>query len=106
MTLKVVSGLISPNRLDTNKDRSVENQASGNLNRLATSASSLTHSITSDAAITSVKSSSSASGTTKIREYREAKQVAEDIAQEIKGDEGSLEAHNGLSSSSARPHFN
>ena len=102
MTIKVVQGLIGSNRPDVASKSAQPHSAANVANTSATSATVKS----TEAAVTNLKSArGGAPQSEKIKDIKEARQVASDVADQISADESSVEAHGELSASAAGEHL-
>ena len=105
MTVKVVQGLIGNLKPTQPADINTATQAAI---RAAQSPASVTNALqqhSTEAVSVSVKGLKSASGVDRIRDSKEAKETADKVADKIRENPESAEAHNGLSSAAGRAHL-
>lgn len=114
MAVKVVQGLIgSPKtEIKSNPLTQVDNQSlteqslrQANSAATANTAVSASRSLNNDAVITTLRSSRQTSSGEKIRDPKVAREVADDVAQRIRDNPESVDAHGGLKGASAREHL-
>ena len=103
MSVKVVQGLIGEVKTPVSKAPSANPQQNLVTQQAAVSlaARSITQTIaTNEAVSVSLRSSSSPGKAEKIKDFKEAKEVSENVAERIKSDDSAKDAHSGLSSTS------
>jgi hypothetical protein len=109
MTIRVVRGSAGDGNSDPVSRQKINNQNPSNSTQIGGLAASVAQNINSnDAVSVSVKTSvARATNSTpeKIKDSKQAKEVAEKIADDVKSEPSALEAHDGLNASSARAHF-
>ncbi len=104
MSVKVINGFVPPRsgyqQIKTGAAQSAQRSsqfASGVVSTNPAAAKAL-----SDAVVTSVKGKRGALASEKIREYREAKEVSNEVAEKIRETDEGVEVHDGLESFSGR----
>jgi len=103
MTLKVVRILSEPR---TNADPGRDTKNAGQLRpQQNIPTASFQIGVSTEAAVTSLRSLRGALGTEKIKDSKEAKEVAERVADKIREENNPPEPHSGLEEVSAREHL-
>lgn len=102
MTITVVKGISS--KVQAESSQRTGNQASSAASAgAASTAASAGGSVSQDAAVANVRSKVQ-SGTEKLRDYKQARETAGKVADDIRAD-GSTQAHGSLDALNARGHF-
>ncbi|MCO6429941.1 MAG: hypothetical protein J5J00_03705 [Deltaproteobacteria bacterium] len=104
MTVKVVQGLIGANSAATQAKQAQTVSTNAAAQSSSSTAASLSYAST-EAVNVSIRSFKAGASSEKIRDAKEARQVADQVADQIKDKGDSLDAHQGLTASSSRPHF-
>jgi hypothetical protein len=99
MTVKVVRGLVNTNNSTPATPQQVDARSVQNseVTKLAVS-----QSVNTEAAVTSLRNFRNTSSSEKIKDIKEAKGVAKDVAEKIKSDEATAKNAHNTSSSSAQ----
>ncbi|MDC0358975.1 hypothetical protein OAO01_09170 [Oligoflexia bacterium] len=100
MTVTIVKGLAGKTYQNNNQVNVLKAS-----NKQASDGGKVARGAVTEAAHATLSSARGTPMTDKIREYKEAKKVSESVADRIKDDEKSPEAHDNLSPVTAREHF-
>ena len=107
MSVKVVQGLIGETKPDFGKPAK-DVQATNSpvvSSQAAISSAARSVAASSEAVSVSVRSSRPSGKSERLRDADEAKDVAEKVADKIKGDKNSVDAHGSLSAANSAPHL-
>ena len=98
MSIKVVRGLIGNDLVSERSSKPVDVAKASTAN-ISAAVTATPYAVNSEAVVTSVRSSRPVASTERIREEKEAKNVAREVADNIREDSRAIDAHSDLSES-------
>lgn len=108
MTVTVVKGFIPKGASEPAKTREITLGRAQSPNPLSAPAQAAVHSAAAnsgEAAVALLRLSKNSTSSEKVRDEREAKKLASDVAEKIRYEEKSLDSHSELRAVTAREHF-
>lgn len=106
MSIKVVHGIIGEARKDPAQTSQVNSQTNSQIVQASVVSGQVSQLVTNEAVSVSVRNARGTASPEKIKEFKEARDVADTVADRVKRDEDSAGgAHTGLSEASGRPHL-
>ena len=105
MSVRVVRGTAGETSSEPTPRNQSKNENVVNPTQLSVLSSSTTSLVNSEAVNVAVRTTRGATPSEKIKDSRQAKEVADGVADKIKDAPSALDVHDGLSSTSARAHI-